>query len=73
MVDTTKGEPDWFASYDQKKAEKDALQRVRDEVERKERCKARLKKLREEHAASARWKAKRKVIDGHCVLGGSCM
>ena len=61
---TTNKEPDWFAAYDQKKAEKEALQKVREEVERKECCKARLKKLREEHSSAARWKSRKKVKRG---------
>ena len=70
VMETTKKEPDWFALFDQKKAEKETLQKVRDEVERKERCKASLKKLKEEHAAAARWKAKRKVLDSYFVCQG---
>lgn len=57
---STEGEPDWFAAYDEQKVEKEALQRLKEEVEQKEKREARLKKLREE-VNSSKWWQKRKV------------
>lgn len=58
-------EPDWFAAYDRKKAEQEALQRLKEDLERRKRQEAKLKKLREEFG-SEKWKRKRKV--GYGVL-----
>lgn len=60
-------EPDWFAAYDGKKVELEALQRLREEVEQKKRREARLKKLREEYGSSS-WQRKRKVGVRHDIL-----
>ena len=57
---STGDEPDWFATYDQKKAEKEALQQLKEEVKRKEKREAKLQKVREEYSRS-KWQAKRKV------------
>ena len=54
-------EPDWFTAYDEKKAESETLQRLREEVELKKRREAKLKKLREEFGSS-NWRRRRKVI-----------
>lgn len=53
-------ELDWFAVYDRKKAEKAALQKLQEEVQRKERRELRLKKMKEDYA-STKWQKKRKV------------
>ncbi len=55
-----KDEPDWFAAYDKKKEERELVERLKEEVKRKEERDARLKKLREEQKSS-RWQVKRKV------------
>jgi chromosome transmission fidelity protein 1 len=57
----TKKEPDWFSAYDEKKAESEALQQLRDAVEHKKRQEEKLRRLREEHRSSNSWKWKRKV------------
>lgn len=54
-------EPDWLAAYQQQKAEREALQRVKEEVQRKEKREARLRRLREE-IASSKWRQKAKVL-----------
>ena len=65
---TAEGEPDWFAAYDGKKAEEEALQRLREEVKLKQQREVKLKKLREEYTSS-KWRQKRKV----CVCVCACM
>lgn len=60
-------EPDWFAAYDEKKEEQEALQRLKENLEKKKRHEARLKKLREEYG-SEKWKRKRKVGSGPFLL-----
>lgn len=65
---TAEGEPDWFAAYDGKKAEQEALQRLREEVKLKQQREAKLRKLREEYTSS-KWRQKRKVGGGR---GFSC-
>ena len=52
--------PDWLTAYKQQKAEREALQSLREEVQRRERREAKLKKLREE-IASSRWRQRIKV------------
>lgn len=61
-------EPDWLAAYDKRKAEREALQSVKEQLQRKEKRDARLKKLRED-IASSRWRQKVKVGVTVCVLG----
>ncbi len=58
---TTEEEPDWFAAYDQQKAEREALQRLKEEVAARNRREEKLKKLREDYGNTKRWQQKRKV------------
>lgn len=53
-------QPDWLTAYEEQKAEREALQSLKEELQRKEKREARLKKLREE-IASSKWKQKVKV------------
>ena len=65
-------EPDWFAAYDEQKAEREALQRLKEEVEKKQRRKERLRRVREEYRAN--WqKVRRGACDLRIALILSCL
>ena len=53
-------EPDWFAAYEKERSEKEALRRLKEDVNKKAKRTARIKKMKEEHGTT-RWSAKRKV------------
>ena len=53
-------ELDWFAAYEKERSEREALQKLKEEMNKKVRREARIKKLKEEHGIT-RWRAKRKV------------
>ena len=60
-------EPDWFAEFDQQRAAKEAVYRLKEEMELKAKREEKLRQLKEEHG-TARWRTKRKV---HRASGGS--
>ena len=62
--DEVRKQPDWLTAYEEKKAEREALQSLKEELQRKEKREARLKRLREE-IASAKWKQKMKVCSNY--------
>ncbi len=53
--------PDWFSSYDKKKEERETIERLKAELKKQNELDIKLKRLREEHVTSLRWKQKRKV------------
>ena len=53
--------PGWFASYDQKKEEREAIERLKVEVERQKAAETHLKKVREQRTSSFKWKHRRQV------------
>lgn len=58
--DVTFAELDWFAAYEKERSEREALHRLKEELNKKARREARIKKLKEEHGTT-RCSAKRKV------------
>lgn len=50
----------WFADYKREQEEREALRRLKDQLDKKTRREARLKKMKEE-GGSGRWRGKRKV------------
>ena len=53
-------ELDWFAAYEKERSEREALHKLKEEMNKKARRDARIKRLKEEHGTT-RWSAKRKV------------
>ena len=53
-------ELDWFAAYEKERSEREALRKLKEEMNKKARREARIKKLKEEHGTT-RWSIKRKV------------
>ena len=53
-------ELDWFAEYKKERAEREALHRFKEDISKKAKREARIKKMKEEHG-STRWRTKRKV------------
>ena len=53
--------------YEKDRAEREALHRLKEEMSKKARREARIKKMKEEHGTT-RWRAKRKVASHlHCA------